>query len=149
MPALFILPENATCLDYSQSFDVDKTLHESAMLTLNFRDFLFMVNRYKINRKGFSFSFTDLERLRLQNPATITGIKIYVGEERKEVTPGKFEYDLKVIAVAAENNQLGSVAVDDYLIPKSSDPLPIIEPFVLEGRPCPEECGKANMLNGE
>ena len=149
MAGLFILPENTTCLDYSQNFDADKGLVESAALTYNFRDFLNTIQRFSVNRKGFSFSFQDLDRLKAQQSATITGIKIYIGEERVELTPGVFVYDLKVIAVAAEDNQLGSVAVNDYLVPKSTDPLPIIEPLVLEGRPCPEECGNGNMLNGE
>ena len=149
MAVLFNLPENTTCFEHSENFVVDKHLTESATLTRNFRDFLNTLNRYKVNRKGFSFSFEDLDRLKNQNPGIITGIKIYIGEERKEVTPGIFEYDLNVVAVAAANNQVGSIAVDDFLIPKSNEPLPMVEPFTLGGRPCPEECGRGNMLNGE
>lgn len=107
--------------------------------TKNFRDEFGDKQKFNDKKvKGYFMSRGSVEDLLAQDGLALQGIKIYIGYDENEV--------FRVIVVAVKGNK-----GYDYNVPDNADSLRTAAnadlPSIGESRPCPEWCGKDNVLN--
>jgi len=101
-------------------------LTTAARLTKKFRD------KYPKHARGFAIDIKTITDLINQNSGDVSGIRVYMGVDETET--------FKAVVVATIN-----AAYDDFNIPHLSTETS--NAILGEGRPCPYECGKDNVLN--
>lgn len=105
-------------------------LEEAVTLTANYRG----ASAFSGFVKGFLIESDTIAELMSQNNGNINGIRVYLGIDISE-QPAR----LKALAVATEGDEF-----NDFGIPESGAETTAI---IAEPRPCPEHCGKMNVLN--
>lgn len=105
-------------------------LEEAAAFTANYRGNTAFAGLVK----GFLIDSDTIAELLNQNDGNTNGIRVYLG-----VDDTGHAAQLKALAVATAGEEF-----DDFDIPETGSKTTAI---IAEPRPCPEHCGKMNVLN--
>jgi hypothetical protein len=126
------------CAAYFEDANVNViSLREAVAMTKKFK--LTMQNGWPYQKtKGYHISFDSIEILKAQNGGKTSGLKIYFGEK---IDNGSAFLELIIIATDEKK--------DDFKIPEIESEIDAASGSVAIGdtRPCPEWCGKKNVLN--